>query len=143
MTADFRPVVFCTATNRIIDFVSRSEAPDAAIARLAAYGTALTVLPADEAISRYENAFKSEPVAITEAHYHDMLNVLPPVGWRNTTYGESFKLSERIAGNVTAIFVRINDRHFTFVDDIRTPHEECCRRVAQSPAWRDGESRSR
>lgn len=143
MTADTRPVVFCTATGRIIDVVGGAETPDAAIARLADYGTALTILPLDEAAARYERQFKTEPVTITEAHWHEMLGILPPVGWRNTACGESFKLSERTAGFVTAIFVRINDRYFTFADDIRTPHDECCRRVAQSRAWREGEGRPR
>lgn len=136
-------VVFCRSTHRIIDLVTPGESHQAAIRRLAAYGTALTVLPLDEAATLYESRFKTEPVAISEAHFHEMLGVLPPVGWRNTASGESFKLSERTAGMITAIFVRINDRHFTFSDDIRTPHDDCCRRVAQSRAWREAESRSR
>lgn len=135
--------MFCLSSSRIIDVVKPGETPEAAIARLAEYGTALTVLPLDDAALRYESQFKTEPIEIDEARWHDMLGVLPPVGWRNTAHGESFKLGEHTAGNVTAIFVRVNDRHFTFDDDFRTPHEECCRRVAQSRAWRDGESRPR
>jgi len=138
-----RPVVFCTATRRIIDVVKTGESDAAAVARLADYGTALTVLPLGDAAHRYESQFKTEPFEIPEAKWHEMLGVLPPVGWRNTACGESFKLSERTAGNVTSIFVRINERYFTFSDDIQTPHDECCRRVAQSRAWRDSESRSR
>jgi hypothetical protein len=35
-----------------------------------------------------------------------------------------------------AIYVRLNERHFTFSDDIRTPHQECCKRVFHSQAYR-------
>ena len=143
MSSSDRPVVFCTATNRIVDRVRRHESHAGAIARLAEYGTALTVMALDDAAARYQNAFRTEPVAISQARWHEMLGVLPPVDWQSTAAGDSFKLVERTAGTITAIFVRINERHFTFQDDIRTPHAECCRRVAQSRAYRDQESPAR
>lgn len=81
-------LVYCTATNRLIDVLRANETADAALARLAAYGTALPVLPIDDAMQRYEATFKSEPVEITEATWHEMLGVLPPVGWRNGRRGK-------------------------------------------------------
>lgn len=123
--------VFCTASNRIIDFVPNNSDGKAVLERHAAeYGTALVVLPVDEAFARYENAFKREPVEITEDRWHEMLGVLPPVGWRTAPYNhESFKISERTAGSVTAIFVRIDDRYFELSDSITLPHLDCVARV--------------
>ena len=123
--------VFCTATNRIIDFVPDSSDGKAALDKLSAeYGTALVILPVDEACARYENAFKREPVEITEDRFHEMLGVLPPVSWRTAPCShESFKISEQTAGSVTAIFVRVDDRYFEFADSITLPHRDCVARV--------------
>lgn len=124
-------VIFCTATNRIIDYAAAGETPEQAIARLTPeYGTSLEVLPADEAFDRYENSFKTPVSAISAADYDYALNCLPPVAWIRRAAGTSFKMSERMAGRVTAIFVEFGDRHFRFYDDIRLPHEDCLQRVA-------------
>src|ERR1700682_4430792 len=105
--------VFCTATKRIIAFVPDAGDVTAAIAKFAPeYGTALIVLPFEEAHQRFENSFKSESVEITEERWDEMLGVLPPVAWKNEGAHESFKISERTAGSITAIFVRIRDRYF-------------------------------
>jgi hypothetical protein len=138
--ADTRPVAYCTATHRLIDFLRPDETEEAACVRLAAYSTSLAVLAFDDAWRRHENAARTEPILITEHAWHEALNVLPPVDWRNTACGESFKLAEHTTGAITAIYVRINDRHFMLRDDVRTPHAECCRRVAQSRAYLPEES---
>lgn len=135
MPADTRPVVFCTTTNSLIDFLHRNETEAEAFKRLASYGTALTILTADDAMQRYENQFKTEPREITQEKFTEMLCILPPVSWHHDSHGESFKMSERQAGFVTAIYVRIDQRFFEFHDDIRTPHADCCKRVTQSPAF--------
>ncbi|MEQ1673005.1 MAG: hypothetical protein ABL893_19305, partial [Hyphomicrobium sp.] len=133
--ADNRPVVFCTATNSLIDYLHKNETEADAFKRLASYGTALTILTADAAMERYENTFKTEPKEITEAKFMEMLCILPPSDWRNDGTAESFKMCERQAGFVTAIYVHLEKRFFEFYDDIRTPHAECCKRVRQSPAY--------
>jgi uncharacterized protein DUF1419 len=122
--------VFCIATNRIIDFLPDAGDATAAIAKFAPkYGTALVILPFEEAHQRFENSFRSEPVEITEERWDEMLGVLPPVGWKNDGAHESFKISERTAGSITAIFVRIGDRYFELSDTITLPHRECVERV--------------
>lgn len=126
-------VVFCTATQSIIDYVhtGRGETHDAAIRRLQPnYGAALSVMPANEAQHRYEARFKTGVSEITEEDFLYALNVLPPVGWRTAHGGEVFRISERTAGVVTAIFVAMQGRFFTFHDDIRLEHDACCERVA-------------
>jgi Protein of unknown function (DUF1419) len=122
--------IFCTDTNRIIDFLPDAGDATAAIAKFTPeYGTALIVLRVDEAYQRFENSFKSEPVEITEERWDEMLGVLPPVGWKNDGTHESFKISERTAGSITAIFVRIKDRYFELSDTITLPHRDCVERV--------------
>lgn len=135
------PTAYCPRTHRVIDFVKPGESNEAALSRLAEYGPDLVILPLDEAWARHEAAFKSEPVEIAEADWSYALNVLPPVRWTRDGFGESFKMSERLTGAVTAIYVQLNGRFFSFNDDIRTPHAECCRRVFYSPAYRTKASR--
>lgn len=129
----YRPrVVFCTATGNIIDFIrdGAGETDDAAISRLTAdYGTSLSAMPAQEAQALYEARFKTPVEEITADVFDYGLNVLPPVAWTRARGAETFKISERLAGCVTAIYVAIGQRYFRFHDDIRTPHDQCCERV--------------
>ena len=122
--------IFCTRTNRLIDFVPDGQDGAFLIATYATdYGTDLVMMPTDTAWQRYENAFKSSPVEISEDRWNEMLGVLPPVAWTTDQTGESFKLSERTAGSITAIFVRIGERYFELSDSITLPHRSCTARV--------------
>lgn len=136
---DTTPTIYCTRTNRLIDtcLPGQEDAATKLVKLSAEYGPDLVVLTFDEAYQLHEDAAKSEPVEITEAKWHYALNVLPPVAWHRTSDGESFKISERITGAITSIYVHLTGRYFTFNDDIRTPHAECCRRVVQSMAFRE------
>jgi len=78
-------VVYCTASNRIIDLVRKAETETEAIARLTPeYGPDLMILPLDEAETRFEAQFKTAPVQITEADWFYALEVLPPEDWHRT-----------------------------------------------------------
>ncbi|HEX2842137.1 hypothetical protein [Hyphomicrobium sp.] len=124
-------VVYCSATRNIIAYVRQDETDAAAIARLKPeYGTALSAMPAREAQDLYETSFKTPVQEITSKEFDYALNVLPPVAWTHARGAESFKISERVAGCVTAIYVEMGRRYFRFHDDIRTPHDRCCDRVA-------------
>jgi hypothetical protein len=124
-------VIFCTASNRIIDYLRVNEPAEQQIARLTPeYGKKLEVLPAEEVMARYEASFKTPVVSISSEHYDYALNCLPPVAWIRRAGGETFKMSERMAGAVTAIYIANGDKYFRFYDDIRLPHEECLKRVA-------------
>lgn len=126
-------VIFCTATNTITDVVNAraGETPDAAITRLQArYGTALQAMPYDRAAQLYESAFKTPVQEISSEDYHYALGCLFPDAWTHGHAATSFKMAERTAGLVTAIYVATSARYFRFHDDVRTPHEECCQRVA-------------
>lgn len=67
------------------------------------------------ALTRY----RTDVVEISEERFLDALNVLPPVGWTTRCGVESFKISERIWGNVTDIFARCSSRYFKLSDDMR------------------------
>jgi hypothetical protein len=78
-----------------------------------------------------EESFKSAPVEITEERYWEMLEVLPPVSWvHGSSETESFKISERLYGDITAIFCRIGNRYFELSDSIRLPHAEIVKRCS-------------
>jgi hypothetical protein len=68
--------------------------------------------------------FRSAPAEITRERFQDMLEVLPPVAWTSGGATETFKLSERTYGPITAIFCRIRDRYYEMSDDIRMPHDK-------------------
>lgn len=131
---DPRPrVVYCATRRSIIDFVREGagENDEAAIRRLAPeYGPALSAMPASQAQDLYEAGFKTPVEEITAEAYDYGLNVLPPVAWTHAQGAESFKISERLAGSVTAIYAAMHGRYFRFHDTIRMPHEQICERVA-------------
>lgn len=64
------------------------------------------------------------PKEITKERFWEKLEVLPPVDWQRRGSHESFKIMERLCGNLTTICVRVGDRYFELVEDIRTPHEK-------------------
>lgn len=135
--SDTDPVVYCTRTNRIIEFVERfGEASTALSALSTEYGQDLVVLPFEHATRRYEDGFRKEPVEVTLERYMEMLEVLPPVGFNNTGAEESFKLVERTAGNITAILTRIGDRYFEMSDSIFLKHADIVARVRGSEAFK-------
>lgn len=126
-------VIFCARTCNFIDTVPPGQNPDARLRQLLQqYGPDLVLLTPEDALNRYEARFITAPEEITEERFLEMLNILPPVSWTSDHHGESFKIVERLAGRITTIYVRLGTRHFTFSDNIRTPHAECCRRAAAS-----------
>jgi len=84
----------------------------------------LTVITWDEAGQRTDDHHRKPPERITRAQFLYWLEVLPPVDWIRIGDGESFKISERIAGNITRIVVRYEREYWTLQDHIRMPHED-------------------
>ena len=78
----------------------------------------------EEWIEKKQNSFIHPPQVVTEARFWEMLEVLPPVGWKTTEAGETFKLSERTSGLITAIFCRIGEKYFELSDKITLTHDE-------------------
>lgn len=129
-TKDAKTIIFCNRTLHAIDVLTPGQNGPERLAILAAtYGPDLVLLTSDEALDRYEARFISGVEEIPEARFHEMLNILPPMGWKTDSDGESFKMCEYTAGRVTAIYVRIGKRYASFCDHASTPHRECCRRA--------------
>jgi hypothetical protein len=126
---DAKTVIFCTRTAHAIDVLGPGKDGAERIAALAPeYGPDLTLLSSIEALERSEAPFICGVEEISEDRFHEMLNILPPAGWRSDSDGESFKICEYTCGRITAIFVRIGGRYATFSDRGSTTHRECCRR---------------
>lgn len=81
-----------------------------------------------------EAALRTEPEPTTEEAFWEMLEVLPPLGWRRTTEGESFKMVERFSGRMTNIYARIGTTYWTFMDRDDMPHDEIMAKVKQAMA---------
>jgi len=65
----------------------------------------------------YEN-IKGLKAKCTEEEYDEMLNVLPPLGWKNDT----FYMSEFLSSELTLKFYKIGRQHMTEVVDYREEH---------------------
>lgn len=84
-----------------------------------------------------EASRKTEPVEINEDEFLRALNVLPPVRWTRRSDSESFKISERLYGSITAIYARMGDRYYSFSDYIALPHDEVISRIRQTLQHRE------
>jgi hypothetical protein len=95
------------------------------------------VLDDAEAQARYEAAYITGPKPITCERFHEALNVLPPGRWVRRCDHESFYVTEAIAANIVAFFVRIGDTRETFYEihlPRSTPHDEVVRRCLPAAA---------
>lgn len=83
-----------------------------------------------EQIDAAQTAAFVKPVSeIREADYWYALEVLPPVGWKSSRGVESFKMSERLCGNITSIFAQCGKRWFTLTDRCTLSADEIADRV--------------
>lgn len=99
------------------------------------------VMTWEEFIPAAEKCYRKPPVLITEERFTQMLECLPPESWHSDTDHrskykgtESFKMSERTAGRMTAIFARVGVEYFELCDLYDLPHagivERCIEAVA-------------
>lgn len=88
----------------------------------------------DEAYAKIEDSYRVPPVEITEDHFIEMLEVLPPVKWRRTQEAETFMLSERMYGDITSIFCRIGSRYFEMQDHTWLDIDEIVARCSEVSA---------
>ena len=72
---------------------------------------------------------KAYATPITATQFCDALNCLPPLQWHRSYGSESFKMSEFLTGDITAIYVRRGDEYFTFNDHYSLKHHECLKRT--------------
>lgn len=83
---------------------------------------------------RHRDHQVTAPAHCSEEEYVRMLNVLPPVGWAKSGDTESFKISERIVGDITRIYCKLGSRYVTFQDDIKMTHVAIVDKASQLKA---------
>ena len=71
---------------------------------------------------------KQDVTATTEGRFNEMLECLPPLGWRNGSGAESFKVSEMWTGDITDIFCMIGDNFYHLRDKKQLTHDEITKR---------------
>ena len=95
----------------------------------------------DEAYQRHQQPFIVPVSEITEKKFWYWLEVLFPEDWQHSG-GESFKVCERICGDITQICCSLNDynpdtkaprqrRYFTLCDTYDTPHKDIVSRCRE------------
>lgn len=89
------------------------------------------LVPFDYAIDCINESAKDrykllEPVEIDKDRFWEMLECLPPEQWQKSELGESFKMSERTFADITACFVKKDNRYYEVNARINTPHETLC-----------------
>jgi hypothetical protein len=84
---------------------------------------------ADAVREQIEKCLRTEPVPCAEDEWTEALECLPPLGWVRRGGGESFKMSERLSGRMTHIYVRYDGRCWTFVDTDDLSHFDIMNRV--------------
>lgn len=87
------------------------------------------IVPFDFALERINEATKEvypmlNPIEITEEQYWDALECLPPMQWKKTEEGESFKMSELTFMDITACYVKKNGKYYSMNGRVKTKHEE-------------------
>lgn len=76
-----------------------------------------------------EEKAKTAVSEISEAQFNDQLNLMYPIDWCFYANTESFKSMEMYFGNVTSIYIRCNNRFFTFRDVVMLTHSEIMEKV--------------
>jgi hypothetical protein len=128
--------VYSLDSHLMVAFAEERATPQTALtAYVPEAGPKLVVLPSVDAYACQRAAHCSGVEEIPAGGYRDMLEILPPVGFRNDGRAESFKCPEEIVPGIVDIFVNIEGRWFTFADSIGLPHAACCERVRASAAF--------
>lgn len=82
------------------------------------------IMTSDEYRVLHDKAMATEPVKITEEKYIEMLEVLPPMKWRNGGGAQTFMMCEFLSGNITGIYCNIGDRYWSFNGPATLTHDE-------------------
>lgn len=96
------------------------------------------IMDIETAIKSMEEAYKTNPIQISEDDFDEALNVLPPMKWVRLGNAESFMSPEMYSGNITAIYASIYDeqsktkQHWTFLDSRFLTHDQILAKIAQT-----------
>lgn len=74
----------------------------------------LQVMSGEDAVKLVEKAATTDPIAIDQERFIDLLECLPPSKWHTFPGAEAFHVCERITYNIVTWCVRIGKDYFTF-----------------------------
>lgn len=87
----------------------------------------------DVATQANDDHWRQAPSRISSEKFHEALNVLPPEDWRHGTGDcESFKMSERTSGSITAIYARVGSEYWHLADSYTLTHEQILERIREA-----------
>lgn len=114
--------IFANATFLDGEWVSRYGSQTLEVLRRMYPDMALMSIP--ECYTLQNERFRQPWKEVTEARYLDQLEVLPPMDWRSSEDGASFKSCEMYGADVTSIFASKNGRFFECRDVCTLTHQE-------------------
>lgn len=91
------------------------------------------VMEFDKAVDAIESSMIDDHATeITEEQFFEALEALPPKRWQRFANSESFMMIEHFYGIVTSVYVRVDNRYYTFHDRCTLSHDDIIRKVALS-----------
>jgi hypothetical protein len=89
----------------------------------------MILMPTDEASKLIQEASKTEVTETTSDQFEEMLNCLPPENWHRFEGWEFFQMCEYWTMNITAYYVRIGDKFYTFMDEAFMKPDQVWKRI--------------
>ena len=97
------------------------------------------LIPFEDAIAQLEalaeKKYITEPIEVDEERFLDMLEILPPMNWKQSTEGEAFMICEMNYSHYTNIFCQIKDRYFEFSDSRFLTLDQIIKKVKSSEVF--------
>ena len=97
------------------------------------------LIPFEDAIAQLEalaeKKYITEPIEVDEERFMDMLGILPPMNWKQSTEGEAFMICEMNYSHYTNIFCQIKDRYFEFSDSRFLTLDQIIKKVKSSEVF--------
>lgn len=105
------------------------------LAQLQVYRPDMALVSAVDFVAQKEQKCKTPISEISRETYYEHLSSLPPVDWKEFCGVESFKICEKLFGDVTAIYAKYTigrtERFFTFNDLITMHPQTISERIKQ------------
>jgi hypothetical protein len=130
--------------NKVVYLPNNHLIYDVVVGKTASYGESLSKIKkkypdasvwtskaAHEDIEKYHLCKPAEE--ISEETYIEMLEVLPPMRWENTSIGEVFALQEPSYENIHLHFCKINNKHYRLLEKTSTAGKTILNKCKKDP----------
>jgi hypothetical protein len=78
----------------------------------------------DEIDEAEKREYCKPPEEISEERFHYFLEVVPPIKYKQTPDGCTFKVGELVSGAIATICAYVAGKYFVLTDDVNLTHEE-------------------